>query len=663
MYPNQLSLSPEKEAELKEYLHFELINHYMEREQYVDKLIKWAKEYWSEPASKLATFPFQGAANIIVPLTAIAVETIHARTMTTLFSLDDQFVSVKAKNKDWTDFAVPVERFLNHEMLNVMDVYKPFSNTILEIIKFGTGIIKDYYERVVKYAGQTHNGIERIVPVVIKDGAQLCSTPIGKFLMPFDNKDVQGAAWVGEEHTDTIYQIELGEKSGLFKQGTTEALWGWVTRSVAGTVGVERRTQRTQELLEDRVPVWPKWIDWVEIWLSYDIDGSGVQREIVVYYHRAAQYFMAIRDNWNADVHRPYEIGTYFPVEHRWTGIGICQQNSDFQNEITAQHRQRLDNATMANMRMLKINKSAGYGPGEPLFPGKMFLVDNKDDIEPLEMAEIYASAFENEQATLIYSQQRTGVNEVTLGQPQVGTPGTATGDLARLQEGNKKWDYFYKNVKRLVQTSINRTALNIQAFGPRDLSYYEQSDGGKLAEHFFRLPPSWITDGLILQMAATGQQQNKIIDRQNWVQVAAMITQYIQGMLQLAEMLGNQQLAQTIATKGLAAGTEAIRQILETYDIRNIDKFLVLDLEQTAGSLANQVLNGPGGPSPINSRFNLPPTNGSSSPDGRISGGNGEFGSTNGSPGFPGLASLASALGGGSTGAPWQFQRPATST
>lgn len=573
----------------------------MERDDFVNRLIRYQKEYWAEPKIKVKTFPFTGAASIVIPLTAIAVEAIHARTMTTLFGLEDQIVTVKAKNKDWADYATPFERFINHELLDIIDLYKPLNDINLEITKLGTGVSKCSYERVVRTGVRERNGQEETFDVVVKDGASVYAVPLGKFLMRFDEHNTETSQWCGEEHNDTIDDIEKKEHAGMFLPGTTDKLWAWVTRSVAGTVGVERKTQRAQELLEGRTPVWPKYIDWNEIWMNFDVigaEGHREQREIVVCYHRGARVFMSIRNNWHHDLRRPYDTEVYFPVEHRWTGIGICKQNEQFQHEVTTQHRQRLDNATIANMRMIKINKSSGYGPGEPISVGKIWLVDNKDDVESFQMGEIYNSAFQNEQATVIYSQQRTGVNEVTMGMPQVGTPGTATGDLTRLQEGNKKFDYAYKNIKRLTNRIVIKTSLNIQQFGPKDLQYFEQTDGGDMVQHVLTLPPQWLGDGLLLQMKSIGQQQNKIIDRQNWVTMAPMLQQYITGMLQLAQEANMPQIAQAIAMKGMQGGTEVMKQILESYDVRNIDKVLLLELLETGKQLTQPPQTGNNVPS-----------------------------------------------------------------
>jgi hypothetical protein len=357
-----------------------------------------------------------------------------------------------------------------------------------------------------------------------------------------------------------------------------------------------------QEELENARSSFPNTIDWVEFWCAFDVDGSRKAKEICVHYHRESRTIMSVRYNWHSDLRRPYRTGVYFPIEHRWRGIGICKKNEQFQREVTTQHRQRLDNATLANMRMIKVSKLSGYGPREPIFPGKMWFVDDMSHVETFQLGEIYPSSYQNEQATAIYSQQRTGVNETNLGMPQVGTPGTATSDLARIQEGNKKFDFVYANHKDFSNEIIMDIAENVQQFGPRRVQYYEEVEGGDLVKAFFDMPVGFVRDGLLISLKAAGQQQNKLIDRQNWQQISVMLQQYYQGLVDLAMPLGDKQLLQTIFYKGMGAATEAMRQIFESFDIRNIDRMIVRELEdkihaglaaQTGGPLPG----GAGGP------------------------------------------------------------------
>jgi hypothetical protein len=389
------------------------------------------------------------------------------------------------------------------------------------------------------------------------------------------------------------------EQAGLFEEGTHEKLNAYY-ETVSQNAGIRFTT--TQEELEKRKhSVLPSKIDFYEFWLSFDTDDSGFDKEIHVFYHHGARQLMGVRYNWNSDLSRPYRTAVYFPVEHRWTGVGICKQVEIFQREITTQHRQRLDNATLANMRMIKISKMSGYGPDEPVFPGKMWLLDDMTHVDTVQMGEIYPSSSNNEFQTLQYAQQRTGVNEVILGMPSGGTPGTATDTLSKIQEGNKKFDYAFKNIKSFVTDLITDVAVCIQQYGPKNLEYFTEAENGQMVQQWLSLPPDNIRQGLTIDLASAGQQENKLIDRQNWTQIAGMITQYYTGMMQLAQLMGNPQLAQLISMSGLQASTEAMKQILDSYDMKNIDRIIVEEF-LNGGQLA-ALSNGGGGQGAIPSQ------------------------------------------------------------
>lgn len=614
-YPRELHLGEEIENRLIRYIETELLNHHAERSDYVDELKKWQADYWATPSTKNVDFPFKGAATIIIPLSGIAIEAIHARVMTTMFGLP-QFVSAQAMAPDWEIVEKPVERFLDYELQNVIKIRQPLGDCYLEAEKYGTMVAEVGYERIVKTAVREINGIEQEFPVVVKDGAVVDSVPGARFLMPFHEKDPEMAIWVGTEHSASWYHLETMELAGLFRPGTIisrnfdadgnpqnpSKLYSWLkTQSAEGTAftsGIE--FDRSQQTLDKTKPVFPKQLDWKKLKLAFDVDNSSTAKEIIVHYHQESRTIMSIRYNWNEDLGRDYLIGQYFPVEHRWRGIGICKMNEQFQREITTQHRQRIDNATIANMRMIVVSKMSNYGPNEPIFPGKMWLVDDLAHINTLQLGEVYASAFENEQATLIYWQQRLGVNETILGMPQSGTPGTATSDLARIQEGNKKFDFVFQNFKDFASQIINRVAVVIQQFGPRRLAYYDTVEGGQLVKQYFSMPESLVRDGLLISLKAAGAQQNKILDRQNWTQISQFMQQYFTNALSMMQFIGDPQLLMLVIAKAILASNEAMRQIFETYDVRNIDRMLLTEIEQMLRSTFNGQAPGQGSGQPV---------------------------------------------------------------
>src|SRR5438445_459789 len=220
-----------------------------------------------------------------------------------------------------------------------------------------------------------------------------------RFLFPFTNRNVQLDAWAGEEHSNVPSRIKMMEDSGFFKPGTYEKLYAWVQQATVGTPpALARHYEREQEKEEQRESHWPRRLDWVEIWADFDVEPDGREEAIVVHFHYPSLTIMSCRYNWHEDLHRPYRTAVFQAVEGRWRGIGICKMNEQFQREITTMHRQRLDNSTMATMRMIKVHKLSGYGPNEPVFPGKMWFLEDMEHLEPIQMTEEYQSAFANEQ-------------------------------------------------------------------------------------------------------------------------------------------------------------------------------------------------------------------------------------------------------------------------
>lgn len=634
-YPREIYLSQATEDILISYLHDELTRHYFERQEAIDELKDWQTDYWAKPNMSVRNFPFTRASNIVIPLTAVAVEAVHARTMTTLYAVTP-FVTIKAKGPLVADHEKEIENWFDYELRHNVKIRGPIDDIALEGEKFGTMIGKSGYEKIVKKAirevGDT--GREEEIAVTIKDGATLDAVPQANFLFPFSFRDPQSDPWCGEEHSKTPYIVKLMDEDSFFRPGTYSKLLAWVEQS---TIGVQpslaRKYERQQERLENREAHWPRRLDWVEIWMGFDVDGDHKEEEIVVHYHPQAKLIMSIRYNWHDDLHRPYRLGQYMRVEGRWRGIGIAKQNEQFQREITTMHRQRLDNATIANMNMLKIHKLSGYGPKEPIFPGKMWFLDDMTHVESFKLGEIYQSSFTNEQAALIYSQQRTGVNEVTLGMPQVGTPGTATSDLTRIQEGKQKFDYNFSNFKAVLNDLLLDVFCNIAQFGPKNTAYYEVVEGGRFIQQLLTADISLIRQSLLFEIAAAGQQSNRILDRQNWIQIAPLLTQYYQALLMLTQ--SQPQLMQEVVTRAIIASTEAMKQILESFDVRNVDRLLVTKLEK---ALLNASDNAGG------NRLNP--------------GGNGGAGGNGSPPGMDVLAQIITALGAGGASAATGVQR-----
>ena len=101
VWPRQLNLDEDVERRLSLWLHEEIHNARVEKQPLIEDWKKWQEQYWAKPKSDVKNWPFPKAANIVIPLTATAVEAVHARLLNTLFTAEP-FYSIRPLARSWS---------------------------------------------------------------------------------------------------------------------------------------------------------------------------------------------------------------------------------------------------------------------------------------------------------------------------------------------------------------------------------------------------------------------------------------------------------------------------------------------------------------------------------------------------------------------------------
>ena len=236
-------------------------------------------------------------------------------------------------------------------------------------------------------------------------------------------------------------------------------------------------------------------------------------------------------------------------------------------------------------MTQLAIRKGTGYGPGEPIFPGKMWFLDDPiRDIKEFKLSEIYPSSYANEDAIIRYWEKRTGANEVVLGIPQEGTPGTATSDLTRLAEGNKRFDLAMKNIKRWLSLIGVDVITNMQLFGNQQVHWSILGEDGIWVENVLNMPSVLVRKGALIDLSVTDSVSNRQVEQQTWMSLFQVVTNYYDRVLQLAQLLGPEVFGQ-IAQRAIISGDEVLKRLLETFNVPDSDRFALAEDLQNAGN------------------------------------------------------------------------------
>lgn len=597
-WPDNLNLEYDDEMRLSAWLSGEIEDFFVERQATVENWSKWQRQFWAEPEQTKKDFPFENAANVVIPLTAIAVEAVVARIMNTLFA-SEPFFSIRKHQHSMQAEVRALEKFLQMETENrkSIDLFPVVHDMVLECVKLGTCVGKSGYKREFKKANDSE-GRPRFYETY--NSATLEYVPVNNFMMRMIDSDPQDAAWCGERHSFSWAQLKrMGQSGRMMADKVEEIKAWWINTNFDSEVG-EGDAEETKREVADQEILWSATFDIDEIWCSFDVDQDGFDEEIVIDFHKDSGTILSIRYNWYRDYHRPYGIGQYQRVEGLWLGLGVAKQNEQFQEEVTTIHRQRLDNATLANTTQLVIKKGSGYGPDEPIFPGKIWFLNDPDrDLKNFKMAEVYASSYNNEDAIVRYSEKRTGVNEVLLGMPVDGTPGTATGDLQRVEEANKRFVLVLRNFRYFLGGLGLDLICNYAQFGARNRHFLMLPEKDAIeVEKIFRMDPALLRQGLVVDLDVTDSITNKQVEQQQWMGVMNIMQNYYNVMMQNLQLIAQVQGDPTVllekAQRMAISMDYIVSQLMQTMGVDETDVFELFPGEIDA--IENGGGNGNGG-------------------------------------------------------------------
>jgi hypothetical protein len=589
-YPTQLKLNPEIKEALIQHLDTELVNHLSERGNWIQEINDYQRDYIAKPSDEQTTFPFIGASRFIVPLTAIAFEATEARTFQKLEAMP-QKIAANVKDPAAAAIKDELEIFFDDEFILQGEMLELIKPAIQEQILLGTGVAQATWQKIVKKGMRNGKPFE----VIVKEGNVFESIPVTNFLMPFDQVDQQTARWCGQVFFMNPLQVQEAEQEGMFESGTTEKLRGYYFPPTVATTQV-RETLWNEERLDNRIPGWPQQLNFFYIYLQFPvekltkgmkeyalsrnvpIDDKQEFQEICAIYHKDSRSLVGCFYNPLEDLRRPQRSCNFFSKPYRWTGIGLAEMNRSFQEEVSTQHRQIIDSGTIANTRMWKVRKgNNSIRDNEPIFPNKIWWVDDMDDVQPMKNEEIYASAFNMENQAMIYSQQRTGINEITLGMPGVGTPGTATDSSLRVQESQRKGDYTHRATLRFLSQLASDGVLNIVQYGP-NIERLKYSPQGSEIEMFLKRPYEDFRKKLILDVHMVDQNDNQMLDRQTMTQLSGAAQQYYNSLIPILQALPQTQdpVLHEGYRQAIKGANQVFSQILGTFNVRDPKEYLI---------------------------------------------------------------------------------------
>ena len=594
---------------LNQYLFTQLWRVQGERQPLEQRWMNYDRLYRALPETQLKLFPFEGAANLVIPVIATDVDTIFSRIMGILFAPENLW-SCRPLNDLWIDFAPRLQEFLEFAQKHEIGAYEAVADWSLELCKLGTAVLKQRYKREMKQIYQfreTDNGtVEQVLQMVLKDFPVMEHVSLYDFYVPATAKNIQDAQWCAERIKLSKNQLESRVAAGVYVV-PPQGLSSWYN---ARGSQMEQQRQRLDAFapgIPEECEIFETWLDWdlkidstdqleytgVPVQNSYDPSAAMRRQAIVATIHMPSHSLLRVDYNPFFNQEKPYSAARYLRQDKRFYGIGLAEMLFMFQEEITTMHNQRIDNGTILNSVMLKAKKGIGIKQDEPIFPSRIWLLPNPEtDLQPLVMGQKADSTLENEVQSLQMGKTRTGVNDYISGNPTAATGyAPAATSISLLKESAKRFDQVMREARACLGESGRRIVELYQQYNQHGKEYMIMGEKeGAMLHQILQFPLATIRSGIAVELTATSAAANKDVEIRTNTIIMQMITQYYTQVMQAMQYVVNpgvpapiRELAMDMATSG---GT-LMKRILDSYGLQDADK-LIPDLQEIISGQQN---------------------------------------------------------------------------
>jgi len=544
------------------------------------------RQYDAVPRTPVRNVPIENAPNIEVPLGAIATDSVYAQIIDLIFNIQP-ILTVRAVSAD--DFpdrrmrAEALQEHINWGVANEWGLRAAADETILDDVKLGTGIFHiPFVESIRKTRVET----------VTSRGPAIRPFPVEDFFVPGGAYgDLQTAKWCAGRwwYTESELKDHARAEDWDISMVSPSAAIGWV-RNRREMLG---RTWRN---------VWAELFEIWRIWCVYDIDEDGIAEDLIVTWDRTSRTLLKVE--YNGYDSRPWEAARYQLRGHLFYGIGVMDMCSPFQYEASEVHSYALANALLANARFWK-GRDSSMPESMHIWPGKYQSMNDPDDLQAVQMADVYPSMIMMQGFPIQLSKERVGINEVA--QPGRGamprTPGITA--ISLLSQANKRFTPAFDGVRLACAGAVRQCLL-------RESERLLAGDKG-LAEHIEKIhgprKGMEIVETLkdpdfhlhyAIELTASSTTINRDVERQNSILLVNILGQYYQRVLELVAIASNPQTPEPVrdAAKKIAEAAGAIiGRTLRTFDqVRDPEAFIVdvnaeLDKAGQAGQQGMQML------------------------------------------------------------------------
>jgi hypothetical protein len=525
-------------------------------------------------------FPFDGASRLEMPVVATDVDTLFARTVGMLVEPPNLW-SITAQRPELIDFAASTNEFLEWAQHNELNVHGWLGDWIIDIHKLGTGILKQRYTREMKKVYEwrelDQQTWQQQAVIMLKDHPSIHHVRLHDFFLPAGFKNHQQAPWNAERVRMTWPQFMARVKQGIY-----------MNADKIGAFYFSPPINQVQRAL-DEISKYPasvnQQMEFYEFWLDFDIDGDGWDEALICTIHLDSQTYVRLDFNPFFNQDKPYSAARFMRDVNSFYGIGLGEMLSQFQEEISAMHNQRIDDGTIANSTQYVMDKGETHiKVKEPVFPSKIWKLNNPGAFKVLEMgsgtSRGQSASIQNEEATRGEAQRRTGVNDYVSATPGPEQAyGTAFTTQQMLLNSSKRFGETYRDIQNALGETGTRVLELYQQYNPRGKEFIAlgPEDGMNVAM-VLRFPLDLIRKGLLVSVTAIDVQTSKDAQIRTQTLIMQQLMQFYQNYMMMLSYTTNPQVGPAIQQAALTAAQGSglmMTRLLKLQGIQDADTLI----------------------------------------------------------------------------------------
>jgi hypothetical protein len=543
---------PDKNSEVREYVHQHLDDLVSSHNDlHTNKLPKWRKSYLGRPAEESRNFPFPNAANTVVQVIGETVDTMVARVMGIIWATHPlwAFKCYEKAEDIEKQKGYEIERRALEDFMDVMGVEPSELNLheveaiwYTEAANLGTAFVKLNLENQVEavVTGYTESRESmRGIDTTIYEGPKV-SNLRHEDIVSDPRHSLEQSNFVAVKRTLSRFQLEERGYLELYEKEAVQKLLDLPDRSLPNQIQREELALQGVQprAYTDHTAEWDVWECYFPYW------HKGRKYRIIYTYHRKSKTKLRSVFNFLPQNGLPVKrakLGYRTPGLY---GHGYAELLEIYQEELSTVHNQRLDNATVANIRALRISPRArALDSNTELYPAAL-IVAEEGEIESIQVGDVYPSTFKNEELTLQLVARRAGITPAVAGGGSGGMKGkagsqqyTAQGTLAVMQENNSVVGFATSEFRHAHAQLGTMLVKMYDKFGTAGKEEMFGLDGEKLKNALAKFGGD---QGINIPLRSTTASLNREVDKQTGVIIAGLLQRHYTAVGQLIQAINN---------------------------------------------------------------------------------------------------------------------------